>query len=162
MAKTLDNFSLYLWQNPEGLHCTVTTNYNTPNEKRSFFSFGGQTYKSWRAYNLNQPEPLKGYFAQFKEQYQAQLKTHGGRYWISKLAVNTGNRGRRTAPGAMILQETAGVYNFVIDLAGHTFEGEFDDSGLSAKQRKSRKGECLGEFKWQQDDDTITDYAEAF
>ena len=62
MANTLDNFSLFLWKNPEGYHITVTTNYNTPNEKRSFFSLGGQTYKSWRAFNLKQPEPLKPFF----------------------------------------------------------------------------------------------------
>lgn len=160
MANKLENFSLYLWKNPEGYHVTVTTNYNQPTEKRSFFSFGKQTYKSWRAYNLHQPEPLKNYFEGFKEQYKGQLRTQS-QYWISKLAVNTGTSGRRTAPGAMILTETQGQYSFVVDFAGNTFDGDFDDSMLSARQRKGAKGVCLGQFVWK-DDDIIQEYAEAF
>jgi hypothetical protein len=161
MAKTLDNFSMYLWQNPEGLHITLTTNFRTPNEKRSFFSFGKQTYKSWRAFNLYQPEPLREYFNNFKETYNKQLKTTPHDYWISKLAVNTGLRGRRTAPGCCILQNISGNYNFVIRLADHQFEGDFDDSNLSPNQRSGAKGVCLGSFIWK-NDDIIDDYAEAF
>lgn len=158
---TLDNFSLYLWNNPEGYHVTVTTNYNLPTEKRSFFSFGKQTYKSWRAYNLHQPEPLKEFFNTFKNKHKGSVTSYANEYWISKLAVNTGTRGRRTAPGAMILLEDNGLYGFVVQFADHEFRGEFDDSNLSASQRKGAKGVCLGQFIWK-DDDVITDYAEAF
>jgi len=161
MAKTLDNFSLYLWHNPEGYHVTVTTNYKQPTEQRSFFSFGGQTYKSWRQFNLSQPEPIRGYFAQFKEIYQPQIKHVKHNYWISKLALNTGTRGRRTAPGAMILQQSGDVYSFVLDLAGHTFEGDFDHRLLTERQRVGAKGTCVGAYVWQ-NDDNIQDYAEAF
>ena len=161
MANSLDNFSLYLWKNPEGYHITVTTNYNTSNEKRSFFSFGKQTYKTWRAYNLHQPVPLEEFFKQFKQQFQSKLKGVNGNYWISKLAVNTGNKGRRTAPGAMILAEENNTHHFCLQLAEHYFEGEFDDSLLSAKQRKGAKGVCIGAYIWKADDN-IQDYAEAF
>jgi hypothetical protein len=161
MKKVLDNFSLYLWDNPEGLHVTVTTNFNTQNEKRSFFSFGKQTYKSWRAFNLHQPEPLKEFFVGFKQEWQPKLKGVQGNYWISKLGVNTGNKGRKTAPGAMILAEENGTFMFYMQLEQHYFEGVFDDSSLTAKQRKGAKGECLGAFIWK-DDDNIQEYAEAF
>lgn len=161
MANTLDNFSLYLWKNPEGYHVTVTTNYNKPNEQRSFFSFGGQTYKSWRAYNQHQPIPLEDFFRKFKQEFQPKLKGVNGNYWISKLAVNTGNKGRRTAPGAMILAEQNGTMLFYLQLAEHYFEGIFDDSSLSAKQKKGAKGVCLGLYIWK-DDDNIQEYAEAF
>lgn len=161
MANTLENFSLYLWKNPEGYHVTVTTNYNLQSEKRSFFSFGKQTYRSWRAFNLHQPEPLKGYFAHIKETYQQQLKTINNPYWISKLGVNTGSHGRRTAPGVMILQEDQGIYNFVVHLVDYTFEDTFDSSLLTANQRKGAKGQCLGAYIWK-NDDTISEYAEAF
>ena len=161
MANTLDNFSLYLWHNPEGYHVTVTTNYNTPKEKRSFFSFGGQTFKSWRAYNLNQPEPLKEFFYLFKEQYKQQLKKMHNKFWISKLAVNTGTNGRRTAPGVMILQQENERFSFVVQFADHTFEGDFDESLLSERQKKGAKGRCIGAYIWK-DDDVIEDYVEAF
>jgi hypothetical protein len=160
-TNTLNNFSLYLWKNPEGLHVTVTTNYNLPTEKRSFFSFGKQTYKSWRAYNLHQPQPLLDFFADFKNEFQPKLKTVQGNYWISKLGVNTGTKGRRTAPGAMILAEDNGTYMFYMQLKEHYFEGVFDDSSLTSKQRKGAKGECLGAYTWKNDDD-VQDYAEAF
>jgi hypothetical protein len=160
MANKLENFSLYLWQNPEGFHVTVTTNYNTPTEKRSFFSFGKQTYKSWRAFNLHQPEPLKQFFEKFKFKHQTEIKKFD-QYWISKLGVNTGTKGRRTAPGAMILIEASNVYGFVVQFAEHEFKGEFDDSLLSTKQKKGAKGVCLGQFIWK-DDDIIQEYAEAF
>lgn len=161
MATKLENFSLYLWKNPEGFHVTVTTNFKLPSEKRSFFSFGGQTYKSWRAYNLHQPEPIKKYFEGFKEQYKKQL-TPSHQYWISKLAVNTGTKGRKTAPGAMILMEDKGQYSFIVDFAGHTFDGDFDESILTDKQRKGQtKGVCLGQYVWK-DDDVIQEYVEAF
>lgn len=157
---TLDNFSLFLWSNPEGYHITVTTNYNTPTEKRSFFSFGKQTYKSWRAFNLHQPEPLREFFSKFKGLNKA-IKEIGNDYWISKLAVNTGSKGRRTAPGAMILIDDNGTFRFKLSLAQHTFGGEFDASTLSDKQRKGAKGVCLGSYIWKEDTE-IDDYAEAF
>lgn len=161
MANTLDNFSLYLWKNPEGYHITVTTNYNTANEKRSFFSFGKQTYKTWRAYNLHQPEPLQDFFKKFKQEFQPKVKIIPGNYWISKLAVNTGTKGRRTAPGAILLAEENNTHHFFLQLAEHYFEGEFDESLLSAKQKKGAKGECIGAYIWK-DDNNIQEYAEAF
>jgi len=161
MANTLDNFSLFLWKNPEGYHITVTTNYNTPNEKRSFFSLGGQTYKSWRAFNLKQPEPLKPFFEEFKNEYKTNLKTCPGDYWISKLATNTGTAGRRTGNGAIILFECGDSYGFTLHLKEHKFNGEFDESILSERQKKGAKGRCLGAYIWK-DDDTITEYVEAF
>jgi hypothetical protein len=156
----LENFSLFLWENPEGYHITVTTNYNLNTEKRSFFSFGKQTYKSWRAYNLHQPEPLKGFFSSFKDKHKETLKLFD-EYWISKLAVNTGTKGRRTAPGAMILIKDADNFGFSLDLAEHRFKGEFDPSLLSSKQKAGAKGVCLGAYIWK-DDDSIEEYAEAF
>jgi hypothetical protein len=159
-TNTLDNFSLYLWDNPEGYHITVTTNYNTSTEKRSFFSFGKQTYKSWRAFNLHQPEPLKEFFSNFKEQNKS-IKEVGRDYWISKLAVNTGTKGRRTAPGAMILIDDNGTFTFKLNLAQHAFSGEFMNDSLSEAQRKGAKGVCLGCYIWKEDTE-INDYAEAF
>lgn len=158
---TLDNFSLYLWKNPEGYHITVTTNFNLPSEKRSFFSFGAQTYKSWRAYNLHQPEPLREFFQEFKNAYKPKVSNYAPEYWISKLAVNTGRRGRQTAPGALILLKQGESYGFVLRLRHHEFKGEFDDSMLSDRQRRGAKGVCLGQYIWR-DDDLVTEYAEAF
>jgi hypothetical protein len=160
-TNTLENFSLYLWDNPEGLHVTVTTNFGLPSEKRSFFSFGKQTHQSWRAYNLHQPEALKPFFSHFKELNQLDLKKHSIDYWISKLAVNTGTQGRRTARGAMILIEEAGKYAFILKLGEHEFREEFDDSGLSQKQKRGAKGRCIGEYRWN-NQSAIDDYAEAF
>lgn len=162
MSNKLENFSLYLWKNPEGYHVTVTTNYNTATEKRSFFSFGNQTYKSWRAYNLYQPVPLKEFFESFKHQHKSLVSTYAPQYWISKLAVNTGNRGRKTAPGAMILLEDSGDYGFLLQLADHEFRGAFDPSNLSKRQLQGAKGVCLGSFIWKEDSDDIQEYAEAF
>ncbi len=161
-TNTLDNFSLYLWQNPEGYHVTVTTNYNLPTEKRSFFSFGKQTYKSWRAYNLYQPEPLKEFFETFKAKHKSSIQSYASQYWISKLAVNTKTHGRRTAPGSMILLEDNSEYAFILQLAEHEFKGFFDASNLSKKQQSGAKGVCLGSFIWKEDSDNIQDYAEAF
>jgi hypothetical protein len=160
MANTLDNFSLYLWKNPEGYHVTVTTNYNTSNEQRSFFSFGNQTYKSWKAFNLHQPVPLKEFFENFKSKYKNDVKEFE-QYWISKLGVNTGTKGRRTAPGAMILFEDNSEYGFIVHFKEHVFRGMFDDNALTAKQKQGAKGVCLGSYIWK-DDDLIQDYAEAF
>jgi hypothetical protein len=129
----LENFSLYLWENPEGYHITVTTNYNLSTEKRSFFSFGKQTYKSWRAFNLHQPEPLRGFFGEFKDKNKENIKLFD-EYWISKLAVNTGTKGRRTAPGALILILDSNVFGFSLQLAEHKFKCEFDNSFLSVNQ----------------------------
>lgn len=161
MANTLDNFSLYLWRNPEGYHVTVTTNYNLPTQKRKFFSFGKQTYKSWRAYNLYQPEPLKEYFLNWKNQYKEVFKDRESDYWVSKLAENTGTHGRRTAPGCMILFKDQERFAFIVSFADLTYKGWFDDSMLSDRQRRGAKGVCLGSYIWK-DTGTITDYAEAF
>ena len=160
-TNTLDNFSIYLWQNPEGYHVTVTTNYNLPTEKRSFFSFGNQTYKSWRAYNLYQPTPLVEFFNNFKNKHKNKVADYSTQYWISKLAVNTGTKGRRTAQGVMILLEDNQEYGFILQLADHEFKGIFDATNLSNKQRKGAKGICLGQYIWK-NDDAIEDYAEAF
>lgn len=162
-TNTLDNFSLYLWDNgPEGLHVTVTTNYNLPTQKRSFFSFGKQTYKSWQAYNLYQPVPLKDFFINFKSQHQSKVKTYAQQYWISKQVVNTKKNGRRTAQGAMILLEDNQEYGFVLQLADHEFRGMFDASNLSKKQLSGAKGVCVGSFIWREDSQDIQDYAEAY
>lgn len=162
MNNTLENFSLYLWNNPEGLHVTVTTNYNTAKEKRSFFSFGSQTYKSWRAYNLHQPVPLQDFFAEFKNEYKPKLKNNTGNYWISKLALNTGNKGRTTLAGAMILAQDEGQFSYVMQLRDKYFEGVFDDSILSNRQRQGAKGQCVGAFVWKDDDQSLLEYGEPF
>jgi hypothetical protein len=52
----------------------------------------------------------------------------------------------------MILFESNNEYGFVLQLKEQEFKGIFDDSNLSAKQRKGAKGICLGEFKWRDDD----------
>lgn len=154
MTKSLDNFSIYLWKNPEGFHVTCTLNYQQPNERRAFFSFGKQTYKSWRAYNLYQPAELEDYFNKFKQKHKTHIKEYAPHYWISKLAVNTGNRGRATGAGAMILCHDPEIdeYAFVLDLVNNEYKGLFDPSNLSAKQLKGAKGQCLGEYKWRDDD----------
>jgi hypothetical protein len=152
MADNLDNFSIYLWKNPEGYHVTTTLNYQQPNERRAFFSFGKQTYKSWRAYNVYQPDELANFFTEFKAKHKKSVGEYSSQYWISKLAVNTGTRGRATGAGAMILFEDNNEYGFVLQLKKQEFKGIFDDSNLSAKQRKGAKGICLGEFKWRDDD----------
>ena len=160
-TNTLNNFSLQLWRNPEGYHVTVTTNYNLATEKRSFFSFGAQTYRSWKAYNLHQPIPLKEYFAGIKEIYKPELKNYPHNFWISKLGVNTGTHGRRTAAGMMILQEIANEFHYIMHLKELTFEGVFDPNNLTEKQKKGAKGVCLGSYMWKEDDE-ILEYAEAF
>jgi hypothetical protein len=152
MANNLDNFSIYLWKNPEGYHVTTTINYQQANELRAFFSFGKQTYKSWRAFNLYQPDELVNFFAEFKAKHKKNVQDYANQYWISKLAVNTGTRGRATGAGSMILFESNNEYGFVLQLKEQEFKGIFDDSNLSAKQRKGAKGICLGEFKWRDDD----------
>ena len=162
MKNTLENFSLYLWNNPEGLHVTLTTNYNTAREKRSFFSFGNQTYKSWRAYNLYQPTPLQPFFAEFKNEWQSNLKQAEKSYWISKLGENTGNSGRRTLAGAMILFKQSGTFCFVMQLRDQYFEGEFDDSMLSERQRRGAKGQCVGAHIWKDQNQDQLDYGEPF
>lgn len=151
-TNTLDNFSMWLWDNPEGLHITATLNYQQPNERRVFFSFGKQTYKSWRAFNLCQPIELSDFFNNFKSKHKDLIKEYAPQYWISKCAVNTGTRGRATGAGAMILMEEMGTYYFIIQLKDQEFRGLFDNSNLSAKQLKGKKGVCLGEFKWRDDD----------
>lgn len=160
-TNNLENFSLYLWDNPEGYHITVTTNYKLPTEKRSFFSFGKQTYKSWTAYNLHQPEPLRGYFAEFKHKHKSTVKTYASQYWISKLVRNTGTHGRRTAPGAMILLEEQGIWGCVVQFAEHEFRCEFDANLLSHSQKQGAKGQCIGAYIWK-DDSAIDDWVEAF
>lgn len=158
----LDNFSCYLWKNPEGFHVTTTLNYQQPNELRCFFSFGSQTYKSWRAYNLYQPDELLDFFGDFKSKHKSTIKDYAPHYWISKLAVNTGNRGRATGAGAMILchDPAEESFAFIVQLKTQEFRGLFDASNLSEKQKAGAKGVCLGEFKWR--DDEKPNYVEIF
>lgn len=150
----LDNVSLYLWKNPEGFHTTATLNYQQPNELRCFFSFGNQTYKSWRAYNLYQPEELCAFFAEFKAKHKQRITEYAAHYWISKLAVNTGNRGRATGAGAMILlhDPQQDEYGFQLQLKDQQFTSMFDNTNLTQKQRTGAKGVCLGEFRWRDDE----------
>lgn len=161
-TNTLENFSMYLWDNPEGYHITLTTNFGLSTEKRKFFSFGGQTHRSWRAFNLYQPIPLKAFFAEFQSLHKSIIKENNLDYWISKLAENTGTKGRRTAKGAMILMQENTDFAFILQLDTMEFHGWFDQTTLSEKQKKGAKGRCVGEFRWSLQNDAVEDYAEAF
>lgn len=144
MAK-LDNFSLYLWNNgPEGYHITVTLNYNTTRQRRCFISFGKQTYRSWRAYNENQPPQYKDFFANFKQRWRQAINANGLKeYWISKMGMNTGNKGRVVAETACILFNDDDRWGCIIDFAGEEHKVFFDEI-----QRLGKKGTCIGEYRW--------------
>jgi hypothetical protein len=148
----LENTHLWLWNNEEGLHCSVTINYGTTGEKNAFFSFSGNnTLNQWKAYNDKQPEPLKPYFAEIKEKYRQFLKDYGSNYRISKLARNTGSKGRRVMNGMMILFEPTAndsEYSFIAHIGDDVLRGQFDSTRVSERQQKTDVGTCIGAFNW--------------
>lgn len=153
----LENLTLWLWDNEEGLHITMTTNYNLPTEKRWFFSYAGdQTKNSWRAYNRSQPPSLEAWFDEQKaliKPYINKLQENGFDVYISKQTRNTGTKGRAVAQGFCCLiqaphtQETG----FILQMRDLQFKGEFDPSILSKAQ--ANKG-CKGAYRWSLVEDT--------
>lgn len=150
----LENLTLWLWDNnDEGLHITMTTNYNLPTEKRWFFSYGGnQTKNTWTAYNRSQPENLKDWFHTQKAKLQSMVqesKNSGIDCYISKQTRNTGTKGRQVAQGFCVLFVHPNLLEvnpmFYLKMRDLTFRGEFDPTGISKAQKN--KG-CLGVFKW--------------
>lgn len=152
-ASGLENLTIWLWDNAqEGLHITMTTNYNLPTEKRWFFSYGGaQTKNSWLAYDRSQPPNLKEWFREQKQrnfEIISAAKQTGYTVYISKQTRNTGTKGRVVAQGfcATFMPSTAMEQpQFILKMQDLTFKGEFDSGALSNAQRN--KG-CLGVYKW--------------
>jgi hypothetical protein len=148
----LENLTIWLWDNAEeGLHLTMTTNYNLPTEKRWFFSYNGaQTKNTWTAYNRSQPENTKEWFEdekrKFKTQFE-QLQQAGFDVYISKQTRNTGTKGRVVAQGfcALMKSQNTDIFGFMLKMKDLTFKGEFDYDSISRKQKA--KG-CLGVYKW--------------
>lgn len=157
----LENLTLWLWDNEDdGLHITMTTNYNLPTEKRWFFSYAGaQAKNSWRAYDRNQPENFKNWFAAQKDKYrdakQQGIDT-GYTVYISKQARNTGLKGRAVAQGFCMtfMPENLNKDNpqFILQMGDFKFVNEFDPTALSESQRQ--KG-CLGVYRWQAQEENI-------
>lgn len=148
----LENLTLWLWDNKdEGLHITMTTNYNLPTEKRWFFSYSGaQTKNTLTAYNRSQPENLKDWFYSEKSSLQKLLKhcqESGFDCYVSKQSRNTGTKGRQVAQGycALMMPKTDNQIMFRLKMKDLIFTGEFDPNSISKAQKS--KG-CLGVFKW--------------
>ena len=133
----LTDLKLWLWNNTEGLHVTVVTNYSTPWEKRSFFSFSGNnTLQGFKAYRDKQPTALKPYFEHKRGQLaiaRAQAVEHGYECRISKLVENTGNTGRRVLRGCMLLMSKPNNYRFLAYLGEEEHCGEFSPDLLSGR-----------------------------
>jgi hypothetical protein len=149
----LENLTVWLWDNAEeGLHITMTTNYNLPTEKRWFFSYSGaQTKNTWRAYDRSQPENLREWFRDQKSKFLeivSAAQSSGHDVYISKQTRNTGTKGRAVAQGfcaTFVPTNHTGYAQFILKMRDATFKGEFDPGLLSESQR--RKG-CLGVYKW--------------
>lgn len=161
MANELNSIRLWLWNNPEGLHTTLITNYGTATEKRSFFSLSGNnTLNRWKAYADKQPAGLKDYFKGIRDELDPALRRAretGINTRISKLTRNTGDSGRRVLRGMIMLFEMPeGEYDFVMYLGDRRFQGTFDPSLLSSKQKN-----CVGAYYWNQEQATQT-WEEAF
>lgn len=161
MANELNSIRLWLWNNPEGLHTTLVTNYGTATEKRSFFSLSGNnTLNKWKAYADKQPAELKEYFANIRQQLDPALKqaqAAGINTRISKLARNTGDSGRRVLRGMIMLFEMPqGEYEFVMHLGDERFRGSFDPSLVNDRQRG-----CVGAYYWNRESLTQS-WEEAF
>lgn len=157
----LERLSMWLWDNPPkadgtggGLHCTVDINFDLPNGKRAMFSLGGEnTRNQWKAYNDSQPTQLKEYFAYLKNTYREEVKRlieEGNTVRISKLAMNTGNKGRRVMNGMILLVSKGNRHTFTMHIGEHRFDGEFDASTETAAQRNNTRGGIFqGEWRWQ-------------
>lgn len=157
----LTDLKIWLWNNREGLHTTVVTNYGTPFEKRSFFAFAGEnTAQGFKAYRDKQPTALKEYFAE-KRKYLEPVRFHalekGFEVRISKLVENTGNNGRRVLRGCMLLMYKPGNYQFVAYLGDNEHMGEFNPDLVTARQRN-----CLGAYYWKKPTEAEEDWGEAF
>jgi len=152
-SQGLENLTLWLWDNAdEGLHITMTTNYNLPTEKRWFFSYAGaQTLNSWRAYDRNQPEAFRDWFRMHKTENKSMIRgaqDAGYDVYISKQAKNTGTKGRVVAQGycaTFMPKHQVDTPQFFLQMANCNFKGEFDPSAISNKQRE--RG-CLGVYTW--------------
>jgi len=156
---TLRNATMWLFNNKDGYHISITTNYGTPQEKSGFFSLKGERCRDqWRAFNTDQPGPLMDYFATIKEDWKKitdspQCAFH---FRTSKMAVNTGKDGRRTARAAILVFESNPVWVFKLCLGPLKFDGEFSQDGLSEKQLNAN---CVGLWTWKE---PTQDYEEAF
>lgn len=147
----LEKLNMWLWDNEEGMHITVDVNYGLSTHKRAFFSLKGEnTLNKWKAYNDKQPSQLREYFGGLKEQYRQQVKdiiARGHAVRISKLATNTGTKGRRVMNGMIMLYDTR---EFVVVVGEHEFSGRFEtDGGTMAQRNNSLGGKFLGEWRWQ-------------
>jgi hypothetical protein len=160
----LTDLKLWLWNNKEGLHVTCVTNYNTPYEKRSFFSFSGDnTRQGFKAYRDKQPTALKDYFAQKRDKLAATRKwalDNGFECRISKLVENTGSNGRRVLRGCMLLMSKPGNHQFLAYIGEHEHIGEFSQDLLSGKQLNMSS--AVGAYFWNQPTESDDDYGEAF
>jgi len=149
----LKNISLYLWDNgDDGYHLTATTNFGESNYKKFFASISGaQTHRQWTGYNRDQPDEFQEIYQEFKTRMRRELKHWNGDWWASKFAMNTGKEGRAALPGGIVVFENGGEFAFCCQLQDQKFEGIFDPTMVSDKQRSSSKnGECLGVWQWRQ------------
>lgn len=160
----LTDLKLWLWNNPEGLHVTCVTNYNTPYEKRSFFSFSGEnTRQGFKAYRDKQPTALKDYFAQKREDLSSARHyaiDNGFECRISKLVENTGSSGRRVLRGCMLLMSKPNNHQFFAYIGEHKHVGEFSPDLLSGKLLDMPNAE--GAYFWNVPTESDEDYGEAF
>lgn len=160
----LTDLKFWLWNNTEGLHVTCVTNYNTPFEKRSFFSFSGEnTRQGFKAYRESQPEPLKDWFAEKRKILEPI------RQWgldqdfdcrVSKLVENTGSSGRRVLRGCMLLMSKPKNHMFVAFLGEHRHDGDFCPDLLSGRQLNMPN--AVGAYFWRLPNENENDYGEAF
>ena len=160
----LEDLKMWLWNNEEGPHVTVVTNYNKPWEKRSFFSFAGEnTRQGFKAYRDKQPTALKDYFQQRRKDLEIarqQALQAGYTVSISKLVENTGHNGRRVLRGCMLLMMKPKDYRFLAYLGEEQHCGEFSPDLLSGKQLNMSN--AVGAYFWRLNTEEDDDYGEAF
>ena len=164
MANQLTDLKLWLWNNTEGLHVTCVTNYGTPWEKRSFFSFSGNnTLQGFKAYRDKQPTALKDYFAEKRKILSATRDwalENGFDCRVSKLVENTGTGGRRVLNGCMLLMSKPKSHMFVAFLGDEKHDGEFSPDLLSGRQLHMPN--AVGAYFWKQPSEAEDDYGSAF
>lgn len=162
MTNELQNASMWLWKNKDGLKVTLTTNFGTPSFKRRFFALkGDQCKNNWRAYNLSQPEALREYFKEFKNEWRSKLKGSEFDYRISKLVEDARPHGRRVCKGAIILFEDPNDCGFVLQLGPKRFTGVFDSTEITSNQKNTEFGTCLGSWNYRIEDNE-NGYGEAW
>lgn len=141
----LENVSMWLYNNLDGYHITITTNYNTPTYKKRHFSLkSAACYNSWRRYESNQPPEYRTYFSNIRNKLEDNIIELNVNFRASKLAENTGTIGKRVCPGAIIVFDTDPKM-FILYLGPKRFTGEFLTDHITQKQVDTG---CVGSWSW--------------